>query len=77
MRPRTLAKFPSSAYVFTMKVVGIGADPDDAFEHALTKLESDMASAMHGPVEFEEISDDAASRIAVAYSAFLSTEAEA
>jgi hypothetical protein len=72
-----LEKSPSSAYVFTMKVVGVGTDPDDAFDHALTKLESDMGSAMHGPIEFEEISDNEASRIAVAYVAFLSTGAEA
>lgn len=72
-----MEKSLSSAYVFTMKVVGVGSDPDDAFEHALTKLESDMAAAMHGPIQYEEISDNEASRIAVAYSAFHSSEAEA
>ena len=62
-------KSPSKAYVFTISVVGVGIDPDDAFEHALSKLEEDMCEATHGPVVWEELDEEDAARLWVAHCA--------
>jgi len=70
-------KSPSSAYIFTIQVVGVGEDPDDAFGHALDKMEDDISSATHGPVVWEPLSDEEAAKLAIAYCAYLSEGAEA
>ena len=70
-------KSHSKAYVFTISVVGVGLDPDDAFEHALGKLEEDMSAATHGPVVWEELDEEDAARLGVAHCAHNTAKAEA
>ena len=51
-------KSPSSIFVFTIQVVGVGEDPQHAFEHAITKMEADLSEATHGPVVWEHLEDE-------------------
>jgi len=70
-------KSPSRAYLFTISVVGVGSDPDDAFTHALDKIDEDFGAATHGPVVWEEMEEGDVAKLWVAHLAHNATKAEA